>query len=634
MKTVILYFALCLSLMPAYARQSDSVKQKPDTTTAQKQARDSVANQLEQYSALVRLSEQKRLDDSLKKAELLQQINLLKENDKLKQADLLRQIQRIEQQDSVRKAEQLQKVRQLKETAVGYPVVPFQDTLFYVFTKLGPVMPKERATNISKKILVLYDDNNFSPDSLAVTMSESTADISYGEMIIMSLTDTDALIVDREKGALAADYSAAIAAAIQAEQEANSWKNIALRTLLVLMILAGTWFILFMLNRLFRKLNLWLISKKETLFHGITFRGYEFLPPGRELDLSLQISNVLKWATFGMIMYFSLPLLFSVFPVTQGWANTLFGWVWEPAKSILLSVLRYLPNLFSIAVIYMATHYAIKFFKFVSKEIEEERLKLSGFHPDWAMPTFNIVKFLLYAFMFVVIFPYLPGSDSKIFQGVSVFLGILFSLGSSTAIANAVAGIVITYMRPFKIGDRIKIDDIVGDVVEKSLLVTRIRTPKNEDITVPNASILNGKTINYSTSSRDLGLVLHTTVTIGYDVPWRQVHELLISAAMATAGIDKAKKPFVLQTSLDDYYVSYQLNALTNEPNKMPKIYSDLHQNIQDKFNEGGVEILSPHYRALRDGNMTTMPADYLPKDYQAPPFQVKHVGDEAKKSK
>jgi small-conductance mechanosensitive channel len=230
--------------------------------------------------------------------------------------------------------------------------------------------------------------------------------------------------------------------------------------------------------------------------------------------------------------------------------------------------------------------------------------------------------------MFVVVWPYLPGSDSAIFQGVSVFLGILFSLGSSSAIANMVAGFVLTYMRSFKIGDRIKIGDITGDVMERTLLITRLRTIKNEDITIPNAMILNNHTTNFTTCSQQngKGLVLHTTVTIGYDVPWPKVHQALIDAALACPDVEKNPSPFVLQTSLDDFYVSYQLNAYTFTTNKMALIYSDIHQNIQDKFNEAGIEILSPHYRAQRDGNMVTIPANYLPQDYQVPSFRVEHV--------
>jgi small-conductance mechanosensitive channel len=267
--------------------------------------------------------------------------------------------------------------------------------------------------------------------------------------------------------------------------------------------------------------------------------------------------------------------------------------------------------------------YFIKLVKYIFSEIEAEKLKLSGFHADWAMPTYSIVKFILYAFMFVLIFPFLPGSDSNIFKGVSVFLGVLFSLGSTSAIANVVAGLVITYMRPFKIGDRIKIGDVTGDVIEKSLLVTRLKTPKNEEITIPNSAILSGNTTNYSTMARNEGLIVHTTVTIGYDVPWKNMYQALLNAADRTELILKEPKPFVLQTSLDDFYVAYQINGYTRNANLQARIYSSLHQHIQDCCNELGIEILSPHYRAGRDGNTTTIPADYLPGDYKAPGFNV-----------
>jgi small-conductance mechanosensitive channel len=276
--------------------------------------------------------------------------------------------------------------------------------------------------------------------------------------------------------------------------------------------------------------------------------------------------------------------------------------------------------------------YVIRFVKYIFQEIEAEKLVLSNFHSDWAMPTFSIVQFLLYAFMFVLIFPYLPGSDSDIFKGVSVFVGVLFSLGSSSAIANMVAGLVITYMRPFKIGDRIKIDNVTGDVVEKTLLVTRIRTIKNELITIPNSSVLSGNTTNYSVEAIDKGLIVYTTITIGYDVPWPKMHKVLIEAASRTDMIMEDPKPFVLQTSLEDFYVAYQINAYTREASKQALIYSSLHQNIQDVCNENDVEILSPHYRAARDGNMSTIPADYLPKDYKVPPFNVKVKRDKDEK--
>ena len=228
--------------------------------------------------------------------------------------------------------------------------------------------------------------------------------------------------------------------------------------------------------------------------------------------------------------------------------------------------------------------------------------------------------------MIIVIFPYLPGSDSKVFQGVSVFLGFLFTFGSAGSLSNIMAGLVLTYMRLFKIGDRVKIGEIVGDIIEKSLLVTRIRTIKNEIISIPNSSVLNSHTINYSSDTVDNGLILHTTVTIGYDVPWKDMQQALINAADRTDLILKEPRPFVLQTSLEDFYVSYQINAYTKDANKQATIYSQLHSNIQDCCNEVGIEIMSPHYRAARDGNRTTIPDNYLDKDYIAPSFNIKNT--------
>jgi small-conductance mechanosensitive channel len=236
------------------------------------------------------------------------------------------------------------------------------------------------------------------------------------------------------------------------------------------------------------------------------------------------------------------------------------------------------------------------------------------------------VRFIILAFAFTVAFPYIPGSRSEAFKGVSIFLGILFSLGSTSAIANVVAGLSITYMRAYKIGDRVRIGDTVGDVIDRSLLVTHILTVKNEDVTVPNSMVLNAHIVNYSARAKEEGLILHTSVTIGYDVPWRTVHELLVEAARKTPDLLAEPKPFVLQTALNDFYVTYELNAHTDKPREMVNSYSALHRNIQDSFNEAGVEIMSPHYAQLRDGNRTAIPDAYLPTDYAPRSIRVEAV--------
>jgi small-conductance mechanosensitive channel len=251
-------------------------------------------------------------------------------------------------------------------------------------------------------------------------------------------------------------------------------------------------------------------------------------------------------------------------------------------------------------VIIVVARYVLRSLRFFSTQIERGKLVLPGFYADWAQPTFNILRFLLYAFVIAIVYPYLPGSDSAIFQGVSVFVGIIFSLGSSSAIGNLVAGVVITYMRPFKIGDRIKLNEVTGFVVEKSPIVTRIKTHKNEYVTFPNVMILNSSIVNYNTSSDEDedGLILYADITFGYSTPWQTVQAILIQAALKTVYVQPEPKPFVLQTAMDDFYANYQINLFTKDVDKVPAIYSDLYKNIQNGFHAAGIDMTVAHFRS------------------------------------
>jgi small-conductance mechanosensitive channel len=288
-----------------------------------------------------------------------------------------------------------------------------------------------------------------------------------------------------------------------------------------------------------------------------------------------------------------------LFPATEHIASALFGYIVTPLKGIFIGIVQYIPNLITIIVICFVNRYVLKGLKFFAEKISTGKLVITGFYADWAKPTYNVARFLLYAFTLAIIYPYLPGSDSKVFQGVSVFVGLIFSLGSSTAIGNLVAGFVITYMRPFKIGDRIQIQNSVGFVVEKSPMVVRIKTHKNEYITIPNMTILSSSITNYNTSSDEdeEGLILHSNITFGYNTPWQLVHEVLIEAALATEFVQKTPKPFVHQAAMDDFYCEYEINFFTKEVAKVPHIYSQLYENIQNGFHERGIDMTAPHYR-------------------------------------
>jgi small-conductance mechanosensitive channel len=256
----------------------------------------------------------------------------------------------------------------------------------------------------------------------------------------------------------------------------------------------------------------------------------------------------------------------------------------------------------------------LKLFKYLANEIEAKRLVIPGFYSDWAKATLNIIRIIVFALTTVLVFQLLPWADSRIFQGVSVFLGLLVSLGSTNVTSNLMSGMVITYMRPFIKGDRIRIGETYGDIIEKTPFVIRIQTPKNEVVTVPNATVLSSNVINYSAKTKDgndNGVVVNTIVTMGYEVPWIRVTRLLIDAALKTPFILPEPPPFVLQTALNDFSVSYQINAYTKEASQMPYIYSELYKNIQDTLRDAGIEMTLPHYQAIRDGNPSTIPPVY-----------------------
>ena len=429
--------------------------------------------------------------------------------------------------------------------------------------------------------------------------------------------------MNESRNKVANKYLNKISSSISAYKKNTSLLSNILRVIKLLFVLLLFYFGVKYMNKGFTWLNQRGIQKVSPYLNGIKFSNYEFLSAERELHWVHLVLRVIKWVIISFVVYLSLPAIFSIFPATKGIATTLIGYVLNPVKEFSVAIISYIPSLITVVVIIVITHYIVRFLGFLAGEVEHEKLQIPNFYPEWARPTFALIRVIIYAFAFIIIFPYLPGSDSPIFKGVSVFLGLLISLGSSSAISNIIAGLVITYMRAFKLGDRVKIGDTVGDVIDKTMLVTHVRTIKNEDVTIPNSSILSGSTINYTTSAKQLGLILNTTVTIGYDVPWKTIHEILINAALKVDNIQKQPVPFVLQTSLDDFYVSYQINAYTDAADKAAVIYSDLHAAIQDGFNEAGIEILSPHYRAARDGNIIAIPEEYIPKGYKKPGFNV-----------
>lgn len=545
------------------------------------------------------------------------------EASRLNEANLRMEIEQLKlkrnTEDSVKLAMQRIRIDSLRKVTPGVPVVVEGDTLYYLFAKRGGRSPQQRAEMNAVAITEVGKKFNVQPDSVYIESSDIVTDLMYGNKVLASFIDRDGLWEGCTRDELAAAKREVVVAKLKVMKDEHRLWRIGKRILYFLLVIMGQYLLFKLTNLLFNKLKKRIQRLKDTKLKPISIQNYELLNTQKQVNLLLFLANVVRYAVMLLLLVLTVPLLFSIFPQTKGLAYQLFSYIWNPIKSILSGIADYIPNLFTIFVIWIAVRYLVKLVHYLANEIKTEQLKIRGFYADWAMPTFNIVRFLLYAFMIAMIYPYLPGADSGVFQGISVFVGLIVSLGSSTVIGNIIAGLVITYMRPFKLGDRIKLNDTTGNVIEKTPLVTRIRTPKNEVVTIPNSFVMSSHTVNFSQSAREYGLIIHSEVSIGYDVPWRKTHQLLIEAALNTPGVMDDPRPFVLETSLDDYYPVYQVNAYIKDANRLAQIYSDLHQNIQDRFNEEGVEIMSPHYIATRDGNETTIPKNDLRRGEEKP---------------
>ena len=508
-----------------------------------------------------------------------------------------------------------------------FPVMLDNQELFTIRQGIGSFSAQERAKSITARIEKIADDDALSPEDLTIKIDpeDKNPSIILGDTVIATITSKDAKLHAVSQDVLAERALAKIKAAIvryrQERQPDNLLKDAVLTVSATLSTVLIFWTMIFISLRVFPQIQRLITS----LVPGVVFQNFEIISSQTIGIFSLRVLQFIRTLIILTILYFYLSFVLRLFPWTRKFGDGFLQYFFRALEVFSQEIAKYLPNIFIILLIIFITHYLLRAIKPFFTALSRGTLVIHGFYPDWANPTYNLLSLLIIALAIVIAFPYLPGFNSPAFQGVSVFLGVLFSLGSTSAIANVVGGIILIYTRSFQLGDKISIGDVIGDVIEKGLLVTRIRTPANRIITIPNSSLLNTNVINFSVSQREFEqpLILQTTVTLGYDLPWRKVHETLKEAALATKFIVSEPAPFVLQTSLDDFYVSYQLNAYTDHPSKMVYIYSELHQNIQDKCNEVGIEIMSPHYKALRDGNHSTIPENYLPEDYQSPAFGI-----------
>ena len=529
-----------------------------------------------------------RQKDSIRIAMLLNEIQLLINNEKNTPS--------ITNSSTTNEKE----IEKLRNKMRGRPIVFEKDTLYYLYTSYGPYDIDTRVKYVEEKLKELYNDPYFVADSIKIKPAGDYLSVMYNDKTITGISMVDALWENSSQTELAQRYANIIKNTIVKYKEQNSLKSVLIRLAELLLVLFIAFILVWAINRLFDFLKKITLNSEHRFLTSIRIRNYDFIKKPGIVKALVKILAILRIVFLLFLLITIIPLIFDIFPSTQYLSKIIVQWISEPIKNVGIAIIGYLPHLFYIVIIAVITRYVLKILRFFALEIERGILKIKGFHPEWAHTTYVLARMMLWVLALVIMFPHLPGSDSDAFKGISIFLGVLISLGSSSAISNAIAGIVISYMRPFQVGDWIKSGEIIGAVIEKNALVTRLKTINNEDITIPNSAILSGATMNFTSIGKEIGLALNVQVKVRYDYSDNLVEELLIEAALKTNGISPKPHPYIFQISLSELNAVYELNAYTFHPENMYFIKSDLTKNIQSTFRQANIEIFSTQYVEIR----------------------------------
>jgi small-conductance mechanosensitive channel len=455
---------------------------------------------------------------------------------------------------------------------------------------------EERASGISKRIKEAASDRSVPPDSVKIVSGTNFSSIYAGKRFIMNVYDADSEVEQVRRETLAGVFRQRITETIELYRYNRSRTVLVKKIFVALGSMVALVVLLFIIGWLFRRIDKGIQNRIKARIDILENKSFSLIQANQLWKTYHMAFKILRIIALVLVFAAFINYLLSLFPWTSSVAAYVLKLFIDPLLSIGRGFLNFLPDLAFLIVIYIVARYFLKISKLLFNGIQEGGIIINGFDPDWAVPTFRIFRILVIAFSVIIAYPYIPGSESSAFKGVSVFIGVLFSLGSSSFISNLIAGYSMTYRRAFKKGDRIMVGDQIGFIEEQEILVTRMRSIKNEEIVIPNSVLLNSNIINFSTKAREGRLIIHTTVGIGYETPWRMVDSMLKLAAGRTEGLLEDPPPFVLKLSLGDFAVTYEINAFCNDASRMPQLYSALHQNILDVFNENNVQIMTPAY--------------------------------------
>ena len=454
-----------------------------------------------------------------------------------------------------------------------------------------------RASDISERIVRLGEDLAVAQEGLTLGATAGGTEIRAGGLRIVTVTEYDAQLERVSTEVLAERFRIRIQESMRAFREARTRNRLSRAFLLTLVALALVVVALRAVRWFSRRITASVERRFRIRVQSLAIGSFEFVRADRLWGYLRGALRGVHAAVELVLIYLFLDFALRQYPWTRGAAAQLDDWALRPVQILATGLVRFLPNLIFLAVLYLLTRWALQLVLLFFDSVGSGEVTLQGFEPHWAAPTFKLIRVAIVVFAVVIAYPYVPGSESAAFKGVSILIGLVFSLGSSSAISNTIAGYSMIYRRLFREGDWVKIGEVVGAVSEIRLQVTHLRTAKNEEAVVPNSTILNSEVINYSSLAKSDGLILHTTVGIGYEVPWRQVEAMLLLAAARTPGLAAGRQHFVLQKSLGDFAVIYELNTYVEDPTRMPVLYSELHRQVLDVFNEFNVQVMTPAYR-------------------------------------
>lgn len=484
--------------------------------------------------------------------------------------------------------------------SVGYataPVVIDGRTLFRV-RGLSGFPAERRAANIAARIRAFAADGAQPVASIRMEQAADGTAIIGGTSFLLLVTDEDGLVEGVNRRLLAHTFTEIIKTAVATYRKERTRRQLGHDLLVALLAtaitLAAAAVLVFLLRGTMRVFERRYHRHVESIEAG----SFNLIRAQTIWQAARIVIKVLGAALLIAGAFVYLRFVLGLFPWTRGVSEQLLATLLGKVGDVVVALLLAIPNLAVVVIVVLAARYALTLARRFFEAVRWGQIRVKEFDPEWATPTLRIVQVLIVALAAVIAYPYVPGSKSAAFQGISIFVGVLLSLGSSSLIANLIAGYTMAYRRAFRVGDRIAIGSLIGDVTEVRLMETHLRSVKNEELTIPNSMILTGEVTNFSVLARERGLILHTTVGIGYETPWRQVEAMLLQAAASVPGLMKVPSPFVLQKALGDFSVTYELNVYCDRPQEMYALYTQLHRAILDVFNEYGVQIMTPAYIA------------------------------------